>query len=191
MGRESTRNVAARHARAAVLSRAEALLQVRDAWNAAVLAKAVLKVDRDHVGALEVLARALWQENRFAELIVTLKHMIRLDPYEPGYRSLLGASYQCLGMYGEAVKAFAACAAAQNQDAQRPAKLAIAEIQDWQSRLVADMLRDDPAFRAEYSRNPREACRARGFEFLSDGEALSEPWVPDRSELTATAARPS
>src|SRR5205085_11272165 len=88
----------ARMANASLLARAEALLQNRKGLEAADLATQVLANDADHVAALEILARALWQQNRFGELIATTKRLIILDPYEPGYRLLQGAAYQCLGI---------------------------------------------------------------------------------------------
>ena len=54
-----------RRANASVLARADAMLQNRRGFEAAELALTVLKRDSDNVAALEVLARALWQQNRF------------------------------------------------------------------------------------------------------------------------------
>src|SRR5688572_26725029 len=51
-------------------------------------AKQTLKSDPGHVGALEILAKAQWQASQCDELLLTLRKLIELNPYEPGYHSL-------------------------------------------------------------------------------------------------------
>jgi hypothetical protein len=167
---------------AALLARAEAALSNRDALEAERIARRVLRTDARHVAALEVLARAQWQQNRFEDLIASTTRLIRLDPYEPGYRLLQGAAYQCLGRFGDATRAYASIPP-DVPEHSRSMQL-VSELRQWQSSLVSTLLDEDPVFRAEYARDPRGACQSRGFEFLQtqDGRA--------RESLTA-AARPS
>lgn len=172
----------------AMLTRAEALLQSRDASGAAVIARRILRRDRTHVGALEVLARSQWQQQRFNDLISTTRRLIRLDPYNPGYHMLRGAAYQCLGMFGEATKAYAR-AGNDSPDGDRSFKL-IVELREWQANLLGTMLSEDPAFRAAYSRDPKAACQSKGFEFM-ETPPPSSAWVREEASANVTSARPS
>ena len=174
----------------AMLARAEALLQSRDASGAATLARRILRRDRSHVGALEVLARSQWQQQRFEDLISTTRRLIRLDPYNPGYHMLRGAAYQCLGMFGEATKAYARSSSGNDSpDGDRSFKL-IVELREWQANLLSTMLSEDPAFRAAYSRDPKAACQAKGFEFM-ETPPPSGAWVHEEASASVTSARPS
>ena len=171
-----------------MLARAEVLLQARDAAAASKLARKILRTDRSHVGALEVLARSLWQQQQFDELISVTRRLIKLDPYNPGYHMLRGAAFQCLSMFGEATKAYARASANNNtKDADRSMQL-ISELRDWQANLLSTLLEEDPAFRAAYSRDPQAACQAKGFEFL-DG-LPPRRWSRSLS-ADAIVARPS
>ena len=172
----------------ALLARAEVLLQSRDAAAASKLAKKILRADRTHVGALEVLARSLWQLQDFDELIVITRRLIKLDPYNPGYHMLRGAAFQCLSMFGEATKCYARATTHGNSpDADRSMQL-ISELRDWQANLLSTLLEEDPAFRAAYSRDPQAACQSKGFEFV-DMPARGK-WVRDDASATINA-RPS
>jgi len=173
------------------LARAEVLLQSRDSVEATKLARQILRSDRTHVGALEVLARSEWQRQRFDDVVSTTRRLIRLDPYNPGYHMLRGAAFQCLGMFGEATKAYArANEIGGTPDANRAHQL-IAELREWQGSLLSTLLEEDATFRAAYSRDPRAACQSKGFEFI-ETRPESGPWVTE--EVTAVAqilARPS
>jgi len=172
----------------ALLGRAEVLLQSRDATAACKLAKKILRADRTHVGALEVLARSLWQMQDFQELIAITRRLIKLDPYNPGYHMLRGATFQCLSMFGEATKCYARATAHGNSpDADRSMQL-ISELRDWQANLLSTLLEEDPAFRAAYSRDPQAACQSKGFEFV-DMSARGK-WLRDDASATILA-RPS
>src|ERR1051326_8661847 len=88
------------------LARAEYLLSTGDAKAAIACTRFILRRDPTQIGALEVLAKGLWQLSRHDELLVTLSSLVRLNPYEPGYHVLRGAVYQTLGRTGEAIKCF-------------------------------------------------------------------------------------
>lgn len=66
------------------------MFQTQD-WKGALQSSLeVLKVDPDHLGALEVLAQAQWYGGQYAEVIVTTTRLLRLNPLEPGYRYTRG-----------------------------------------------------------------------------------------------------
>ena len=169
-----------------LLARAEVLLQSREAVEAGKIARKILRADRTHVGALEVLARSLWQLQKFDELISITRRLIKLDPYNPGYHMLRGAAFQCLSMFGEATKAYARATASGNTaDADRSMQL-ISELRDWQANLLSTLLEEDPAFRAAYSRDPQAACQSKGFEFV---EMPPNAW--GRDNAATISVRPS
>jgi len=174
-----------RRVRGPSLARAEYLLSSDKPDAAISCARSLLRSDPDQLGALEVLAKALWQLSRYNELLSTLTSMIRLNPYEPGYHALRGAVYQALGRTGEAIKSFARA----GSDSET-ANAAIEELREWQSDLIADLLRDDTVFRAHYSQDPESACRARGFEFMPDFKP-GESWLARPHVQIAAYTRPS
>jgi hypothetical protein len=148
------------------------------------LAGEVLEADGSNIGALETLAKAQWQENQFNELLGTLTRLIRLNPYEPGYHALKGATLQCLGRYGDSIRSY--LRGGDNPGARESAE----ELRAWQADLVETLLREDRVFKVHYMRNPREACRARGFEFLSESNVRQ--WFLDNdSARSMLFTRPS
>jgi tetratricopeptide (TPR) repeat protein len=169
----------------ATLARTEFLLSSGDPKQAICVARQILRQDRSQVGALEVLAKALWQLSRYDELLTTLSTLIRLNPYEPGYHSLRGAAYQAIGRTGEAIKSFARAA----EDSEI-ASASVDELREWQSSLIADLLSEDLVFQAHYAQDPEEACRARGFEFLPDYRT-GESWLANPQAQAAVFTRPS
>ena len=167
------------------LARAEYLWSIGDAKSAIACARSILQRDASQVGALEVLAKALWQLSRYDELLVSLQTLIRLNPYEPGYHALRGAALQALGRVGEAIKCFAR--AGKDLDS---ALASIEELRLWQETLIAEMLREDAVFRAHYAQNPEEACHIRGFEFLSEYRT-GESWLAKPDSQAIAFTRPS
>jgi tetratricopeptide (TPR) repeat protein len=167
------------------LARAEFLLSSGQAREACQCARTLLKSDAAQVGALEVLAKALWQLSRHDELLATLATLVRLNPYEPGYHSLRGAVHQAQGRTGEAIKCFARAT-----DHSETARASIEELRDWQGTLIADLLRDDLVFRTHYAQDAEGACRARGFEFLPDYR-IGESWLAKPKAQAAAFTRPS
>jgi len=166
------------------LARAEFLLSSGDPKQAICCARAILRSDASQVGALEVLAKALWQVSRHDELLATLSTLIRLNPYEPGYHALRGAVYQAQGHTGEAIKCFSRAGDSETASAS------IEELRDWQGTLIADLLRDDLVFRAHYAQDAESACRARGFEFMPDFKP-GESWLTKPQGQAALFTRPS
>src|SRR5690348_2308029 len=83
---------------------AEMELAAGNANGAAALLRQILASDPNHVGALEILAKAQWQAANCGELLLTLGKLIELNPYEPGYHSLQAGAFQSLGLCGDAVK---------------------------------------------------------------------------------------
>lgn len=152
-------------------------------------AREVLRLDPSHVGALEVAAKTEWHLGAYEPLLDTLDRLIGLNPYEPGYHALRGATLQALGRCGEAVRAFERCAATPGPERDR-ARAQVAELESWEHSLIADLLREDRVFRAEYAHNPREACQRRGFEFASAPTSTAESAVVATSPVVSYA-RPS
>lgn len=187
MRADSHATLRARKWSAATLRECERCLQQRDGKAAERLARQVLSKDHSHIAALELLAKALWQQNGFVELISVTKRLIRLDPYEPGYRLLLGAAYQCTGRYGDATRAYAAIPE-QSPEHNRSSAL-VAELRRWQESLVNTLLREDSTFRLEYERDPKRACASRGFEFLSLDQTRAA--MLPQPEVALAAQRPS
>ncbi len=158
--------------------------------NAAIeIAKQTLKSDPSHVGALEILAKAQWQASQCDELLLTLKKLIELNPYEPGYHSLLAGAYQSLGLCGEAVKAYLrAVDLGFPKSAEMDAM--IEELREWQGALVAGLLATDPVFKVAYQQDPARACTDRGFDFAIPPET-TEHLIQERESRAVVYARPS
>jgi tetratricopeptide (TPR) repeat protein len=148
------------------------------------LSKQLLESDSSHIGALETLAKALWQTSAYEDLLQTLAKLIRLNPYEPGYHALKGAALQCLGRYGDSIRSFL-----RGSDSPGARESSI-ELRNWQAQLVESILSEDPVFRAHYRRDPEEACRARGFEFRSESK-IRQWFLSDDSARAALFTRPS
>lgn len=166
-------------------------LGLANQWEeAARTARLICEKDRTHVGALEILARANWQLGRFADVADHTRLLVRLDPYNPGYRTLLGSALQCMGNYAGAMHAYSGCARlGPSSEAQRCDQL-INDLRQWQSELISDLLSRDPAFRAEFSRDRAAACSTRGFEML-ESRQVAEPCLTDERPVVRRWARPS
>lgn len=169
----------------ATLARAEFLLAAGDVRSAIACARRLLSKDPEQVGALEAMAKALWQLGRYDELLVALATLIRLNPYEPGYHSLKGAALQSLGRTGEAIKSFGRVA-----EKSEMAAAAVEELRGWQQGLIAELVQEDPVFRAHYAQGAEEACRAKGFDLLPDC-APGETWFATAHAQAAVHTRPS
>ncbi|HTQ11704.1 MAG TPA: hypothetical protein VMI31_16705 [Fimbriimonadaceae bacterium] len=166
------------------LSRAEYLLSAGHPEEAILASRRLLRKNPEHLGALEVYAKSLWQLSRYDQLLVAIETMIRLNPYEPGYHALRGAVYQALGRTGEAIKSFA------RAEDSETASAAIEELRDWQSTVIADLLRDDRVFSAHYAQDPEAACQARGFEFVPEYRT-GESWLTHPYAQAMAYTRPS
>lgn len=151
-------------------------------------ARAILDIDPDHIGALETLAKVQWHLGEFKALLPTLERLLALNPYEPGYHALRGASHQALGHCGEAVLAFSRCAIGDSAEASH-AREQITDLHAWERYLVGELLVSDPVFRADYAQDAQGACQRRGFQFV-DEVSTSDSWVPS-ANVAAVWARPS
>lgn len=63
-----------------------------------------LRRDPRDLGALEEMAHALWQGERYDEVIRVTTRLLRLNPYEPGYRYARGLAALARGDLGASVK---------------------------------------------------------------------------------------
>lgn len=170
------------------LARAEFLVGVGRLDQARALLERLMLADRHHFGVLELYAKVLWQRCEFDRLLSVLGELILLNPYEPGYQSLKGAVLQSVGKYGEAYAAFNRCCALSSEKPDAAVLAMIDDLERWQGALVSEMLDEDVQFRLEYSRDPVQACRSRGFEVVQPRAAA---WVPGNSEDAPMYVRPS
>jgi len=167
-----------------LLRQGEALMRLGRYTEASVVARQVLAEDPHQLGALELAAKALWQAGAYEEVLSVIRRLVVLNPYEPGYHALQGASLQCLGRYGEAARAFA-------RSSEIPSsRQALDEIRSWQAELLAGMIQSDPVFRAQYNRDPKEACTSRGFDFAEEARPV-EWWIAERQPRVSLFTRPS
>lgn len=136
-----------------LIAKAQAQLSKGNSSEAASLVRQVLEEDASQLGALELLSRALWASQDFAELERVTRQLIRLNPYEPGYFGLRGMALRALGRYGEATRAL-----------QRdPASAAhLADLEAFQESLVKERIANDIAFSAAYAKNPELAVASLG-----------------------------
>ena len=164
------------------LASAEAAMRRGDAPAALAILDHVLAERDDHLGALELKARCEWQMSAHEPLVGTLKRLIAVNPYEPGYHSLLGSALQCLGRYGEAARSLERAAGTPGQEE------ALSDLRAWQAGLIAELIQSDPVFRAHYRQNPHAACASRGFHVAAEA---SQPLMVGRTERAALYTRPS
>lgn len=156
------------------LAQGESHLEQARIEQAIACARGVLSQDPNHLGGLELLARAQWRGGEYEAGLDTLRHLIRLNPYEPGYQFLAGGVHQALGHYGEAVRAYTRCLSSENEQLRRSAATAIRELEAWQETLIAELLKSNRTFRSEYAAEPMEACRKMGFGFTSRSSEVAE-----------------
>lgn len=88
------------------LKEAERLLRLGEPEQALRHARSVLRRDPDHLGALELLAKALWAVGQLEEVVVCSRRLESLYPYEPGYFVTEGEALRELGRLEEAKAAF-------------------------------------------------------------------------------------
>jgi tetratricopeptide (TPR) repeat protein len=150
------------------LSRGETELENGHYQAALAQARVILRSDPNHLGALELQARAHWRQGDYAQALDALRHLIRLNPYEPGYHFLRAGALQAQGHYGEAVRAYARCLNGENETLAQSAAAAIRQLEDWQEGVIAELLKEDACFRAEYAQDAMAACRKRGFAFAAE-----------------------
>lgn len=169
------------------LVKAEMALDAGNPKRAYTVAAQILHADEAHLPALEVTARALWQISDYRRLRPILDRMIRLNPYEPGYFSLLAAVEQAEGRVGAAIQALnRSIKLSGHSDAVSAAMLS--ELQNYQTTMIEQLLEEDPAFRIAYRRDPVLAARSRGFEVEVD-EFVAQHRVEARHAMVF--ARPS
>ncbi|MBN9502990.1 MAG: hypothetical protein BGO01_21320 [Armatimonadetes bacterium 55-13] len=168
---------------------AELGLAAGNAEAAIKFAKEALQADALHVGALELLAKAQWQAGQCDELLSTLRTLIELNPYEPGYHSLQAGAYQSMGLCGSAVESYMRAV-----DLGMPKSVEmdamIEDLRRWQGGLVTSLLSTDPVFKASYEQDPARACRERGFNFAIPPET-TEHIIRERESRAAVFVRPS
>lgn len=164
------------------LTSAEAAMRRGDSSAALAIVERLLVAQEDHLGALELKARCEWQAGAHEPLVGTLRRLIALNPYEPGYHALLGSALQCLGRYGEAARSLERAGGTPGQEET------LADLRAWQAGLIAEMIQSDPVFRAHYRQDPHAACASRGFHVAHEA---TTPLIVGRTERAALYTRPS
>jgi|GEM_PF-5827390 len=74
----------------------------------------MLRIDPDHLGALETLAQAQWFDGQYDAVIATTSRLLRLNPSEPGYRYTRGMAYLSNGSLNLASEDFRTAIAQSN-----------------------------------------------------------------------------
>lgn len=120
--------------------------------------------DPTHLGNLETLVRAQWNEADYSGVLDTLRRLLALNPFEPGYHFLRGATLQCLGYFGDARGAYERCAQDAGSGMAKEALAAIHEIDRWPAEVVARLAEVDPTFRALMREDPVAAHGSLGFD---------------------------
>ena len=160
-----------------LLTRGEMLLKAGEAEDARALAASVLERDREHLPALELYARALWQLKDMAGLQEVVPRMIRLNPYEPGYHALKGSVHFQLGQFAEAIDSY-------ERSLQFPARpeesvrASVAALREYQQALAASLLEENQVFRAKYAQDPEQAVQSLGLRVGPNGETPEYRPVP-------------
>jgi|CXWL01.1.fsa_nt_gi tetratricopeptide (TPR) repeat protein len=126
-------------------------------------AQQTVRLEPDHLGSWELVARSQWRLGQFSEALLTLERLVSLNPYEPGYFYLKGMILQGLGQCGSAIEAMQRCLGFDESPVAGQALTALKELEQWQAILIADALASDRVFRIEYARNPVLACQSKGF----------------------------
>jgi len=163
------------------LARAQFLLGIGKHREAGLAARRILAEDPKHIAALELYAKALWAGGRIEQLLGVLHDLIGLNPYEPGYYSLLGAALQATGQFGKALRALNRSLELSGEKADAAVRQMAEDIRRWQEVLIQDLLAEDAAFRREYERDAEGACEARGFHLR-----VSENYGVAMAPLTRT-----
>ena len=95
-----------------------------------------LRLDPDHLGALETLAQAQWFAGRYNDVIATTSRLLRLNPLEPGYRYTRGMAHLSNGDLAMAQQDFRT-ALAQSDNAEFRAQVAssMSALEEWITNL--------------------------------------------------------
>ncbi len=123
--------------KAQLLKQAEAALKSGCPTVTAQKCEEILDADPNHLGALEVLAKAQWQLQAFAQVERTTLRLIALNPYEPGYFGLRGAALRALGRYDEAARCMRRDPAMQDS---------LADLEVFHAKLKRELAELNPAY---------------------------------------------
>ncbi len=143
----------------------------------------------DHLPSLELIAKCQWKQGQFEEALHTIDRLVALNPYEPGYFLLRGAACEGLGLVGDAIAAYRRCLVNPDSAAAKTAATELPRLLEWQARTLTTLLEEDRCFRIAYDRNPEEACKSRGFQFIEPREVRLLRLIEPSFELSW--ARPS
>lgn len=171
------------------LEQAMLALENGDATAAIRIARKALAGKRNDLPALELLARAHWLAEDYAQVLQTTRRLLALNPNEHGYRILQAMALRGLGQFALAVATLRRCLS-ETTDAGARVKVIglLEELDAIQCGAIRKHRHADPTFRRAYDRDPEAACRSLGFELtwyedvqiLFDGDAR-RALGPDRA----------
>jgi tetratricopeptide (TPR) repeat protein len=132
----------------------------------------------DHLGALEILAKAQWQLANHIEVIRICDQMICLHPAEPGYQELKAMSLRAQGHYGACAKIL------EKVGAQR----LLEDVEACQAHIVKTLIEHDSIFALEFRRDARTCFEKNGFYFANPLAATD--WLLENTSKGSQVSRP-
>lgn len=161
-----------------LLKEGEAAYHTGDLKTASVHLNAFLQSEPDHLGALELLAKSLWQLEMFAEVIPICDQMSRLHPAENGYLELKAMSLRALGHFGACAKIL---------ERIHSTRL-LADVESCQAHLVKGLIEHDPKFAFEFQRDAKSCFEKHGFYFANANAA--KDWLIENTKNGSRVSRP-
>lgn len=129
----------------------------------------ILERDSFHLGALELVSKCYWHQERYVAVIDTVKKMLAINPDETGYQQLKAMSLRALGNYGEAAKILSRLPGSDHL---------LNDLEAFQAKCVKDLLEREPEFQREFASNQIQALESRGFYFKN--LPLAVQWIREK-----------
>lgn len=163
-------------------------LQANEQWHAAArLAQRLLRKDPGHLCALEYLLEAQWHLGQLERVVSTATRLIAINPMEPCYYLLKGAALFSLNRPGVAMPCLRRALQLAQPGPLRAHVEQYAElINVWQGVILAELIGDNPALRAEFRRAPEATCQRFGLDFVG---MASSPRRSHRESAVIVPAR--
>jgi tetratricopeptide (TPR) repeat protein len=160
-----------------LVSRSESLSRLGMHAEARRFAELAIERDPEHLGAMEALAKALWHSRDFDSLTTLIDRLLAMNPYEPGYHALRGSVLYAKGQYAQSLESYERSLSLPGGEFIHDAP--IRSLVEQQRALQAQLMQDDPVFRASFRRDPHAACKEQGLP-----AALLNPATNDLSVST-------
>lgn len=137
-----------------------------------------LEQSPQHLGALELLAKAQWQLGNHLEVIRICDEMICLHPFEKGYFELKAMSLRALGHFGACAKMLERIGA----------RHLLEDVESCQAHLVKTLIEHDPIFALEFRRDAKACFEKNGFYFANPAAATD--WLIENTKIGSHVSRP-